>query len=137
MFSRDHDYVDYGVPLIKSFYENGKGQVIDFEKANLNQIIDSRARKWVKETKDIKKNNSLMKRILLGILCGEKHIESFKALHVNTLIDELISWSPEIETFSIHLKRKYPRIYIPEEYLSRFSIVNNYSYFAIVKSLLK
>ena len=79
--------MDYGVPLIKQIDEDGEGLVIDFEKANLNRIIDSRVRKWVEETKDIKKKSSLLKRMYLGILCGEKHIESFKALHVNTLID--------------------------------------------------
>ena len=71
----------------------------------------------------------------MGILCGEKHIESFKALHFNTLIDLLISWDTEREDFCCHMSREYPNIHIPREYASRFFKVRLLFMFATVYSL--
>ncbi len=92
-------------------------------KNDLSSINHSLLRSWVERTRDITDNNSLIKRINLGVLCGTKYLEPFKALPLKDLMSLLLLWNPDESSFLDFMKIKRPEIYIPQDYYDSFLVV--------------
>jgi hypothetical protein len=70
VLSNDYDYVNYAVPLVKTFEPNGRGEVIDFNKTNLSLVDSPILKRWVEDTRE-----GVHKRVFFSILLGSAQIE--------------------------------------------------------------
>lgn len=77
VYSTDYDYVDYAVPLVKTFRPDGTGLVIDFNKTDLDRVDSEILRRWVEATRE-----NTFRRMCFGLYCGSPYIQSFQALPI-------------------------------------------------------